>query len=295
MYTNYQSMRVVEPHQFNGIETPAKKSHRPKVFGALCAVVLLAGAVTAIRSFNSPAKPTQSAAQQSNSQSTTTAVEGATVTKTELKDFNGQEFKTFFEAIAYPNTVEVRDAPEITGNPEADLRIQALAVTRGYKLRYIAANQPLAVDEFYLQQKAIEPWNQLKAAAKADGHTLKIIAAFRSINDQRQLFLERLSATGVTASQIANGAANDEVVGVLNTTAPPGYSRHHSGFAVDLDCPSNPGAFVNTACFRWLSTNNYKNAKKFGWIPSYPNNATNQGPEPEPWEYTWVGQDTLLQ
>jgi len=34
--------------------------------------------------------------------------------------------------------------------------------------------------------------------------------------------------------------------------------------------------------------------KRFGFIPSYPENSGKQGPEPEPWEYVWVGEDVLL-
>jgi LAS superfamily LD-carboxypeptidase LdcB len=42
-----------------------------------------------------------------------------------------------------------------------------------------------------------------------------------------------------------------------------------------------------------MSKDNYLQAKKYGWIPSYPEGAQQQGPEPEAWEYVWVGTASL--
>ncbi len=38
-----------------------------------------------------------------------------------------------------------------------------------------------------------------------------------------------------------------------------------------------------------MAADNYRVAKQFGFIPSYPSGAGAQGPEPEPWEYVYVG------
>src|SRR5690606_25521512 len=38
---------------------------------------------------------------------------------------------------------------------------------------------------------------------------------------------------------------------------------------------------------------NYANAKRFGFIPSYPPDGGKQGPEPEPWEFVWVGVEVI--
>lgn len=111
---------------------------------------------------------------------------------------------------------------------------------------------------------------------------------------QRQLFLSRLRASGVSTAQIANGQADSQIVTVLSQAAIPGYSRHHTGYTVDFVCANGTQTFETTTCFKWLSADNYLNAKKYGWIPSYPDGANQQGPEPEPWEYVWVGVPTLL-
>jgi len=91
-------------------------------------------------------------------------------------------------------------------------------------------------------------------------------------------------------------SSDSELDGILATTAIPGYSRHHTGYTVDIGCGNEPAiAFELTVCFDWLSANNYKNAKTYGWIPSYPEGAGQQGPEPETWEYVWVGIDALTE
>ena len=52
--------------------------------------------------------------------------------------------------------------------------------------------------------------------------------------------------------------------------------------------------FGSTPAFAWIAANNYENAKRFGFVPSYPPDATSQGPNPEPWEYVFVGDDVLF-
>ncbi|HEY6530854.1 MAG TPA: hypothetical protein VIY72_01025, partial [Acidimicrobiales bacterium] len=49
------------------------------------------------------------------------------------------------------------------------------------------------------------------------------------------------------------------------------------------------GGFASSAAYRWLSEANYANAKVFGFVPSYPVGAGAIGPDPEPWEFTYVG------
>lgn len=64
---------------------------------------------------------------------------------------------------------------------------------------------------------------------------------------------------------------------------------------MDFGCNSdNLVNFKTTSCFTWISKNNYENAKRFGIIPSYPSGASNQGPNPEEWEYVWVGEPNVI-
>jgi LAS superfamily LD-carboxypeptidase LdcB len=100
----------------------------------------------------------------------------------------------------------------------------------------------------------------------------------------------------VSLEEIARGDADDVVDLVLQTSSIPGYSKHHTGYAMDwADLTSGKGFtdFVETPAHRWLAKDNYHNAKRFGFIPSYPPGASQQGPDPETWEYVWVGVERL--
>ncbi len=125
---------------------------------------------------------------------------------------------------------------------------------------------------------------------------LNLVAAYRSNADARNLFLSRLNEYRIDIPQIANGTYDKQINDLLRTTAIPGYSRHHTGYTVDIGCNDQTLAvFKNTPCFEWLSADNYKNAKLYGWIPSYPEGAGQQGPDPEPWEYVWVGTNSTYE
>jgi len=99
---------------------------------------------------------------------------------------------------------------------------------------------------------------------------LKLVSAFRSVDRQVEIVREKL----------AEGASIDEI---LSASAPPGFSEHHTGRAVDI---TSDGAapleieFEQTPAFRWLS----KNAARFGFVLSYP--AGNPyGYDYEPWHW----------
>lgn len=217
----------------------------------------------------------------------------------DLKNFTGQDFQTLYNSIVYPNTKIIRTNPIITGNEQADERIITIAKSRGYDMRSVPValiDKVNTVDTSspeLLQPLAKDAWLKIKHLADSDGIPLKLNSGYRSIEDQRQLFLSRLSATGASFQQIAEGQADNQVVSVLSQASIPGFSRHHTGFTVDFICANGDQSFKTTICFKWLKDNNYYNSKRFGWIPSYPEGSNEQGPEPEPWEYVWVGVQSL--
>ena len=96
----------------------------------------------------------------------------------------------------------------------------------------------------------------------------------------------------VTNREIAQGRADDVLAAVMDRVAPPGFSKHHTGFAIDVASRGLGGfAFRQSRAFGWLTEDNYANAMRFGWIPSYPDGAAHLGPRPEPWEWVWIGRD----
>jgi len=103
---------------------------------------------------------------------------------------------------------------------------------------------------------AATAWRGLKAAALADGVDLFIVSAFRSIDRQAEIVRRKLES----------GAA---VESILTVCAPPGFSEHHTGRAVDLSTSGSRALeveFDETAAYAWLT----RHAAEFGYYLSYP-------------------------
>jgi zinc D-Ala-D-Ala carboxypeptidase len=117
----------------------------------------------------------------------------------------------------------------------------------------------------------------LGAARRALGPNLYAISCHRSEPYQADLFCGARSR-GIPPEQRAE------------TVAPPGFSEHHTGFAVDFGAGSVPKCnfqqcFGGTSVGRWLIAN----AASYGFEMSFPpGNA--QGVNPEPWHWRWVGR-----
>ena len=176
------------------------------------------------------------------------------------------------------------EPPTITGNAELDEHIRALGEARGYVRRPEPSGGLAYADGRLLQPTAAAAWEQLQAAAAAAGHSIDITSGYRSAANQRTIWLDRMFGT------------SDEALDFLmQTVAVPGYSKHHTGYAIDLRSgASSLYAFQNTAAYAWLSENNFANAMAYGWLPSYPEGVENIGPNPEPWEFVYVGLDNIL-
>lgn len=98
-------------------------------------------------------------------------------------------------------------------------------------------------------------------AARADGVKLLVDSGFRSAAFQRRIIKRRL----------AEGKKFEEIVRFV---APPGYSEHETGRAVDF-VPSE-ASFAKTDTYRWLK----KHAGEFGFVETYPEKDN----ENAPWE-----------
>lgn len=219
-----------------------------------------------------------------------------------LIDFAPIAFKVLFDETNLADTRNIDNRPAIFGDAEADAKIQSLAETRGYILRSEYTGETQAVNGFPVASQIVDDWEALEAAAEAAGHDLDVTSGLRGIESQRDIFTSRLTTacanelgSDCSFDQIKNGEVDDIIDSVLQTTSIPGYSRHHSGYTVDIQ-HTGQGAleqFAGTDGYRWISEDNFANAKRFGFIPSYPDGVERQGPDPEPWEYVWVGRDSL--
>ncbi|MFZ6677163.1 M15 family metallopeptidase [Undibacterium sp. Tian12W] len=113
-------------------------------------------------------------------------------------------------------------------------------------------------------------WQAMKAAASEDGIALLMISAFRSIARQTEIISDKL-------------AEGQQLQDILLVCAPPGYSEHHTGRAIDIATPEDPEleiSFDTTAAFAWLKNN----AGRFGFHMSYPP-GNSSGFQYEPWHW----------
>ena len=178
----------------------------------------------------------------------------------------------------------------MTGNPAADQRIRNLAESRGYRLRPIASVPLVTVEGQRMQPAVATAWIQLRSAAAASGHSLSLLSGFRSPAEQTPLFFGPLD--NLDPSAIAAGVHDSAIRERLVLWSIPGYSKHHTGYAIDITQVGTYFTnFGTTASYRWLAADNFRRARDFGFLPSYPEGVADLGPRPEPWELVWVGVD----
>lgn len=200
--------------------------------------------------------------------------------------FTGPEFNDLFRTAALPNLSPISTTPSITESAEMDEQIRAEAIERGYQRRSLPADYALMRlidDGLALQRPAAAAWLALQQDAADHGFELELKSAYRGHDYQRVVFLRPLEAP----------YEFDDLAARLQMSAPPGYSKHHTGYAIDIS-QAGHHHFGSSPAYEWMSADNFANAKKHGWIPSYPPDGGRQGPVPEPWEFTYVGVDAIL-
>jgi len=149
--------------------------------------------------------------------------------------------------------------------PEAPVS-SLVTVAPGHQLREEAAQELLA----------------MQRAAADDGVQIRVISAFRNVALQRHLFFE----VGAERNQSPEVRAR--------VSAPPGFSEHSTGYAVDLGDGERPQtnlstSFESTEAFAWLQAN----AARFHYQLSFPANNP-QGVSYEPWHWRFEGSTDAL-
>jgi zinc D-Ala-D-Ala carboxypeptidase len=134
-----------------------------------------------------------------------------------------------------------------------------------------------------MRKAAADEFKRMQAAAEADGINLVPISGFRSLKDQDQVFFGLKQQRGQEATKRAE------------VSAPPGYSEHHTGYAIDVGDGKVPATnlsqnFEETAAFRWMQ----KNAPRYNFEISFPKN-NKQGVSYEPWHWRFVGDRDSLE
>ena len=122
---------------------------------------------------------------------------------------------------------------------------------------------------------------KMRDEAKKDGIYLVFLSGYRSINLQNDIFYSLKSIRNQEAAERAR------------VSAPPGYSEHSTGFAIDIGDATQRETdfetdFENTDAFRWL----IKNAAKFHFKLSF--NKDNKYIDYEPWHWRYEGSIEAL-
>lgn len=157
------------------------------------------------------------------------------------------------------------------------------ADTPGSKLASVPAG--FGSGNCQLVQSAMLPsLKAMIAAAKKDnpavGNALMGVSCHRTVARQKGLFCrpDRIASRGIE--------------GQAKWVAPPGYSEHSTGLAIDFGSKTEPQChvspcFKDTATGKWLKAN----AGRFGFEMSFPaGNA--QGVSYEPWHFRYINGDS---
>jgi D-alanyl-D-alanine carboxypeptidase len=133
-----------------------------------------------------------------------------------------------------------------------------------------------------LRLEAARAFQAMQRAAAADGVDLRLLSAFRSLALQKQLFFD------VKADR------NQDARTRARVSAPPGFSEHSTGYAVDLGDGRLPATnlsqdFERSPAFLWLSAN----ANRFHFTLSFPR-GNPQGVSYEPWHWRYEGSTEAL-
>ncbi|AIQ94869.1 D-alanyl-D-alanine carboxypeptidase family protein [Prochlorococcus sp. MIT 0604] len=122
---------------------------------------------------------------------------------------------------------------------------------------------------------------KMREEAQKEGIYLVFLSGYRSINLQNEIFYSLKSFRNQEAAERAR------------VSAPPGYSEHSTGFAIDFGDATQRETdfeteFENTDAFRWL----IKNAAKFHFKLSFAKD--NKYIDYEPWHWRYEGSIEAL-
>jgi zinc D-Ala-D-Ala carboxypeptidase len=136
---------------------------------------------------------------------------------------------------------------------------------------------------YRLRKTAASKFQAMVSAARSGGINITTISAFRSVEDQKRLFF------GVGAERGQQPTKRAEV------SAPPKYSEHHTGYAIDVGDGASPATNLNqnfetTRAYKWLKAN----AARYSFEVSFPKDNV-QKVSYEPWHWRFVGDINSLE
>ncbi|WP_269624645.1 M15 family metallopeptidase [Prochlorococcus marinus] len=134
----------------------------------------------------------------------------------------------------------------------------------------------------YVHKEIYENFKEMQLMAAQRGISLQLLSGYRSIDLQRDIFYENKSNRNQTAVERSM------------VSAPPGYSEHSTGYAIDVGDGNYPDThfeveFEQTPAFKWMK----RFAPKYHFVLSFPRN-NKQGVTYEPWHWRFEGTVNAL-
>ncbi len=184
------------------------------------------------------------------------------------------EASSGIQAISDPETIE---SPSVETNPKIETIENILGHLPYEQVDPSELVSVTADGSIKLHKSAATEFIKMQSAARQQGIILTALSGFRDEATQKYLFFE------IKKNRLQDASTRAEV------SAPPGYSEHHTGYAIDIGDGKAPGTnfnkeFGDTAAFRWLE----KNAPRYSFELSFPEDNI-QGISYEPWHWRYVG------
>ncbi len=172
-----------------------------------------------------------------------------------LKKIEKKRKKRFFsnaiQAVSYPpETVEI-GGKKYPVPPAWRGKKLTVPLSIRHSLLQLPAEYVHGKGAVYVKKEAFAPLIQMMDDAALEGIILQVETAYRDVDTQKRIFLRKFK----------EGRSWDDVVRYV---APPGYSEHMLGLAIDF-YPSG-WRFAQTAGYHWLKTH----AGKYCFVESYP-------------------------
>lgn len=174
-------------------------------------------------------------------------------------------------------------SPSPTSSP-TELGVENVLGHLPYPQASEAELTPITADgQIRLRSAAAAKFQAMVQDARSSGVNLVPLSGYRTVQEQEYLFFEIKAQRNQDASKRAE------------VSAPPGYSEHHTGYAIDIGDSRAPAtnlsvSFENTAAFQWLQ----QNAARYGFELSFPRDNP-QGISYEPWHWRFVGNIDSLE
>lgn len=209
--------------------------------------------------------------------------------------FFGQE-KAATAPATEVSTTEVTQQSSSEEDPLPDVK------TSDWQLLLVGPDNALKEDNVKLatlpngmevDERIVEPYDQLIKAASKAGYNLMLVSAYRSVAYQEQIYNQ--SIADIMVQQGVDEAEATKQTKEYFTV--PGHSEHHTGLAIDVvdDAWYNQGGDVLTAAYgkqdsaKWLA----QHAREYGFILRYPEGAEKTTKiNYEPWHFRYVGKDS---